>query len=55
MRILIERKGQGCDTAWLRQQAPAPSPQPRSPWPRRAASAAQGLLALPMAVGAATS
>jgi hypothetical protein len=35
MRILIERKGQGChcDTAWL----------------------AQGLLALPMAVGAATS
>jgi hypothetical protein len=51
MRILIERKGQGCDTAWLRQQAP----QPRSPWPRRAASAAQGLLALPMAVGAATS
>ena len=53
MRILIERKGQGCDTAGLRQQGP-PS-HGRSPWPRRAASAAQGLLALPMAVGAATS
>jgi hypothetical protein len=53
MRILIERKGQGCDSAWLRRQQQAP--QPRSPWPRRAASAAQGLLALPMAVGAATS
>ena len=24
MRILIERKGQGCDTAGLRQQAPQP-------------------------------
>lgn len=53
MRILIERKGQGCHCVTLQGgQAGRPAPSHHA---RRAASAAQGLLALPMAVGAATS